>query len=55
MLHFLTTHAGSIILLQPLKMPYTPVNLEDWMMTNEDIIAHFKWTVPVKDMFITSD
>lgn len=26
-----------------------PVNFEDWLMTNEDIIAHFKWTGPIKD------
>ena len=46
-IHFLTTHASSLILLQPLKMLYIPMN---WMITKEDIIAYFKWTVPIKDM-----
>lgn len=32
------------------------VNSENWLMTKENIIAHFKWTVPSKRCeFITSD
>lgn len=39
----------SLILLHLLKIICIPVNFKDQIMTNEDTIAHFKRTAPVKD------